>query len=133
MSQLLSLVSILVDDYDHAIEFYTQKLGFDLKEDTPQGDKRWVVVAPHGSHESAILLAKASKPEQQALVGGQGAGRVWLFLQTNDFWKDYQRMHDAGVQFLELPRAESYATVVVFQDLYGNKWDLLQRTYTQNH
>ena len=128
MPQHLSLVSILVDDYDQAIEFYTQKLGFDLKEDTPQGDKRWVVVAPPGSHESAILLAKASKPEQQALVGGQGAGRVWLFLQTDDFWTDYQRMLDANVQFLEQPRVESYATVVVFQDLYGNKWDLLQRT-----
>jgi len=127
MPQQLSLVSLLVDDYDRAIEFYTLKLGFDLKEDTPQGDKRWVVVAPPGSHESAMLLAKASKPEQQALVGGQGAGRVWLFLQTDDFWKDYQRMQDAGVQFLEQPREESYATVVVFQDLYGNKWDLLQR------
>ncbi|RVU40589.1 VOC family protein [Rheinheimera riviphila] len=128
MPQHLSLVSILVDDYDQAIQFYTRKLGFDLKEDTPQGDKRWVVVAPPGSHESAILLAKASKPEQQALIGGQGAGRVWLFLQTDDFWSDYQRMLDGGVQFLEQPRVESYATVVVFQDLYGNKWDLLQRT-----
>ena len=128
MSQQLSLVSILVDDYDQAIEFYTQKLGFELKEDTPQGDKRWVVVAPRGSSESALLLAKASKPEQQSLIGGQGAGRVWLFLQTDDFWTDYQRMLDCGVQFLEQPRVESYATVVVFQDLYGNKWDLLQRT-----
>ena len=127
MSQSLSLVSILVDDYDPAIAFYTQKLGFELKEDTPQGDKRWVVVAPRDSRESAILLAKASKPEQQALIGGQGAGRVWLFLQTEDFWTDYQRMHSAGVQFLEQPREESYGTVVVFQDLYGNKWDLLQR------
>lgn len=127
MPQHLSLVSILVEDYDQAIDFYTQKLGFQLKEDSPQGDKRWVVVAPPGSQESAILLAKASKPEQQALVGGQGAGRVWLFLQTNDFWTDYQRMLSAGVQFLEQPRDESYATVVVFQDLYGNKWDLLQR------
>ncbi|MBU2179557.1 MAG: VOC family protein [Gammaproteobacteria bacterium] len=127
MSQHLSLVSILVDDYDQAIEFYTQKLGFELTEDTPQGDKRWVVVAPRGSHESAILLAKANKPQQQALVGEQGAGRVWLFLQTDDFWTDYQRMLDAKVQFLEQPREESYATVVVFQDLYGNKWDLLQR------
>jgi catechol 2,3-dioxygenase-like lactoylglutathione lyase family enzyme len=127
MPQQLSLVSILVEDYDQAIEFYTQKLGFDLKEDTPQGDKRWVVVAPRGSQESAILLAKASKPEQQALIGGQAAGRVWLFLQTDDFWTDYQRMQSAGVQFLEQPRVESYGTVVVFQDLYGNKWDLLQR------
>lgn len=127
MSQQLSLVSILVDDYDQAIEFYTEKLGFELKQDTPQGYKRWVVVAPRGSSESAILLAKASKPEQHSLIGGQGAGRVWLFLQTDDFWSDYQRMLDSGVQFLEQPRVESYATVVVFQDLYGNKWDLLQR------
>jgi len=127
MSQHLSLVSILVDDYDQAIEFYTQKLGFELKEDTPQGDKRWVVVAPRGSCESGILLAKANKPAQQALVGGQGVGRVWLFLHTDEFWSDYQRMLDANVQFLEQPRDESYAIVVVFQDLYGNKWDLLQR------
>lgn len=127
MSQSLSLVSLLVDDYDQAIAFYTEKLGFELKEDSPQGDKRWVVVAPQGSQASAILLAKASKPEQQHLIGGQGAGRVWLFLQTDQFWQDYQRMLDAGVQFLEQPREESYATVVVFQDLYGNKWDLLQR------
>ena len=127
MSQFLSLVSLLVDDYDKAIAFYTEKLGFELKEDSPQGDKRWVVIAPRGSCESALLLAKASKPEQQALIGGQGAGRVWLFLQTDDFWQDYQRMQNVGVQFLEQPREESYATVVVFQDLYGNKWDLLQK------
>lgn len=127
MSQSLSLVSILVDDYDQAIAFYTEKLGFELRENSPQGDKRWVVIAPRGSQESALLLAKASKPEQQALIGGQGAGRVWLFIHTDDFWSDYQRMRDAGVQFLEQPREESYATVVVFQDLYGNKWDLLQK------
>jgi len=127
MSQYLSLVSLLVDDYDQAIAFYTEKLGFELKEDTPQGNKRWVVVAPPGSSESAVLLAKASTPEQQALIGGQAAGRVWLFLHTDDFWTDYQRMRNAGVQFLEQPRDESYALVVVFQDLYGNKWDLLQR------
>lgn len=126
MTQQLSLVSLLVADYDEAIEFYTKKLGFELKEDSKQGDKRWVVVSPRGSSHGALLLAKASKAEQQALIGGQGAGRVWLFLQTDDFWADYQRMLDAGVQFLEQPREEVYATVVVFQDLYGNKWDLLQ-------
>lgn len=126
MTQQLSLVSLLVADYDEAIEFYTKKLGFTLKEDSTQGDKRWVVVSPRGSSNGALLLAKASKAEQQALIGGQGAGRVWLFLQTDDFWADYQRMLDAGVQFLEQPREEVYATVVVFQDLYGNKWDLLQ-------
>ena len=126
MTQQLSLVSLLVADYDDAIEFYTKKLGFTLKEDSPQGDKRWVVVSPRGSSHGALLLAKASKAEQQALIGGQGAGRVWLFLQTDDFWADYRRMLDAGVVFLEQPRQEVYATVVVFVDLYGNKWDLLQ-------
>lgn len=126
MAQQLSLVSLLVADYDEAIEFYTKKLGFELKEDSPQGDKRWVVINPRGSSHGALLLAKASKAEQQALIGGQGAGRVWLFLQTDDFWTDYHRMRDAGVVFLEQPREEVYATVVVFQDLYGNKWDLLQ-------
>ncbi|WP_306518182.1 VOC family protein [Rheinheimera sp.] len=126
MAQHLSLVSLLVADYDEAIEFYTKKLGFELKEDSTQGDKRWVVVSPGGSSQGALLLAKASKAEQQALIGGQGAGRVWLFLQTDDFWADYRRMLDAGVLFLEQPREEEYATVVVFVDLYGNKWDLLQ-------
>lgn len=127
MTQQLSLVSLLVADYDEAIAFYTEKLGFQLLEDSPQGDKRWVVVSPSGAAGCALLLAKASKAEQQALIGGQGAGRVWLFLQTDDFWADYQRMQQQGVQFLETPREEVYATVVVFQDLYGNKWDLLQK------
>jgi len=126
MTQQLSLVSLLVADYDEAIAFYTEKLGFQLLEDSQQGDKRWVVVSPAGAKGCALLLAKASKAEQQALIGGQGAGRVWLFLQTDDFWADYQHMQQAGVQFLETPREEAYATVVVFQDLYGNKWDLLQ-------
>jgi len=126
MAQQLSLVSLIVNDYDEAIEFYTQKLGFSLVEDTPMGDKRWVVVKPSGSTGSALLLAKA-KGEQQAIIGQQGAGRVWLFLTTDDFWADYLQMQRAGVEFLEQPRVESYATVVVFVDLYGNKWDLLQR------
>lgn len=126
MAQQLSLVSLIVNDYDEAIEFYTQKLGFSLVEDTPMGDKRWVVVKPNGSTGSALLLAKA-KGEQQAIIGQQGAGRVWLFLTTDDFWADYLQMQRAGVEFLEQPRVESYATVVVFVDLYGNKWDLLQR------
>lgn len=127
MTQQLSLVSLLVADYDEAIAFYTEKLGFQLREDSPQGEKRWVVISPSGSSGCALLLAKATKTEQQALIGAQGAGRVWLFLQTDDFWGDYQRMQQAGVQFLEQPREEVYATVVVFQDLYGNKWDLLQK------
>ncbi|WP_419570553.1 VOC family protein [Rheinheimera sp.] len=127
MHQYLSLVSLLVDDYDQALAFYLGKLGFELVEDSPQGNKRWVVIRPRGAKESAILLAKASTALQQAQIGQQGAGRVWLFLQTDDFYRDYQRMQQAGVEFLEAPREEPYATVVVFQDLYGNKWDLLQK------
>ncbi|WP_337840792.1 VOC family protein [Rheinheimera sp.] len=127
MNQYLSLVSLLVDDYDQAIAFYQGKLGFELVEDSPQGDKRWVVVRPRGARESAILLARASTELQRAQIGQQGAGRVWLFLHTEDFYSDYQRMLQAGVEFLEPPREEPYGTVVVFQDLYGNKWDLLQR------
>ena len=130
MAQQLSLVSLIVQDYDEAIAFYTQQLGFDLIEDTPMGDKRWVVVKPKGSSGSAILLAKAKNQQQSQAIGLQGADRVWLFLTTDDFWGDYQRMLAQGVEFLEAPRQESYATVVVFQDLYGNKWDLLQRNQT---
>jgi catechol 2,3-dioxygenase-like lactoylglutathione lyase family enzyme len=127
MAQQLSLVSLIVRDYDEAIEFYTKKLGFTLVEDTNMGDKRWVVVKPKGSSGSAILLAKAKDADQAEYIGRQGAGRVWLFLTTDDFWEDYLQMQRAGVEFLEQPRVESYATVVVFADLYGNKWDLLQR------
>ncbi|MFC4655027.1 VOC family protein [Rheinheimera marina] len=127
MHQYLSLVSLLVDDYDQALAFYLGKLGFELVEDSPQGNKRWVVIRPRGAKESAILLAKASTALQQVQIGQQGAGRVWLFLQTDDFYRDYQRMQQTGVEFLEAPREEPYATVVVFQDLYGNKWDLLQK------
>lgn len=130
MSQQLALVSLLVRDYDEAIDYYTRQLGFQLIEDSPQGNKRWVVVAPaHSSAHpgSALLLARASNEQQQALIGGQGAGRVWLFLQTDDFWRDYQRMKAAGVLFQEAPRTEEYGTVVVFADLYGNLWDLIER------
>jgi catechol 2,3-dioxygenase-like lactoylglutathione lyase family enzyme len=127
MAQQLSLVSLIVRDYDEAIEFYTEKLGFTLVEDTNMGDKRWVVVKPKGCSGSAILLAKAKDADQADYIGRQGAGRVWLFLTTDDFWEDYLQMQRAGVEFLEQPRVESYATVVVFADLYGNKWDLLQR------
>lgn len=127
MAQQLSLVSLIVRNYDEAIEFYTEKLGFTLVEDTNMGDKRWVVVKPKGSSGSAILLAKAKDADQAEYIGRQGAGRVWLFLTTDDFWEDYLQMQRAGVEFLEQPRVESYATVVVFADLYGNKWDLLQR------
>ncbi len=127
MQQQLALVSLLVRDYDEAIGFYCNKLGFRLVEDTPQGQKRWVVVAPHGDSGSALLLARASDEVQQAMIGRQGAGRVWLFLQTDDFARDYQRMTAAGVQFQEAPRVEPYGTVAVFADLYGNLWDLIER------
>ncbi|OYU98219.1 MAG: extradiol dioxygenase [Burkholderiales bacterium PBB5] len=124
----LATVSLLVHDYDAAIGFFTQALRFRLVEDTPQGpDKRWVVVAPPGGQGAALLLARAATPQQQALVGGQGAGRVWLFLHTDDFWADHRHMLSHGVQFLETPREEPYGTVAVFQDLCGNKWDLIQR------
>lgn len=127
MHQCLSAITIIVPDYDQAIAFYTRKLGFDLLEDMPQGDKRWVTVRPKGASETAIVLAKAGSAEQQAAIGQQGAGRVWLFLQTDDFYRDYQAMTDAGVQFLETPREEVYGIVAVFQDDFGNKWDLIQR------
>ncbi len=130
MQQQLALVSLLVRDYDEAIAFYCNQLGFRLVEDTPQGQKRWVVVAPQGDSGSALLLARASDAEQQAMIGRQGAGRVWLFLQTDDFERDYQRMAATGVQFQEAPRYEPYGKVVVFADLYGNLWDLIERKNT---
>ena len=127
MKQTLSLVTLLVDDYDKAIAHYTGALGFELLEDTDRGGgKRWVRVAPRGSSETGLLLAKASGAAQQARIGDQHGGRVGFFLQTDDFWRDHARMSAAGVEFLESPRKESYATVAVFRDAYGNRWDLLQ-------
>lgn len=127
MSQFLSAVSLVVNDYDEAIDFYINKLDFELIEDTRLNDeKRWVLIAPRGANETRILLAKAASPEQIKSVGHQTGGRVFLFLQTDTFWSDYQCMKEKGVVFCETPREERYATVVVFQDLYGNKWDLLQ-------
>ena len=127
MSSFLSAVSLAVNDYDEAIDFYINKLDFELIEDTRLNDeKRWVLIAPRGAKETRILLAKAAGSEQIKSVGNQTGGRVFLFLQTDNFWNDYQCMKDKGVVFCETPREEPYATVVVFQDLYGNKWDLLQ-------
>jgi catechol 2,3-dioxygenase-like lactoylglutathione lyase family enzyme len=127
MAQTLSHVTLLVRDYDEAISFFTQALGFQLIEDTPQDEgKRWVLVAPAGSHGSSLLLAQASTPEQTARIGNQTGGRVFLFLHTDEFGRDYRDMKARGVKFLETPREESYGTVVVFEDLYGNKWDLLE-------
>jgi catechol 2,3-dioxygenase-like lactoylglutathione lyase family enzyme len=123
----VAMVSLVVRDYDEAISFFTGPLGFTLVEDTPVGElKRWVVVAPPDSNGAALLLARAATPEQEAHIGNQTGGRVFLFLQTRDFWADYHRMLAYGVRFSELPREEPYGTVVVFLDLYGNKWDLVQ-------
>lgn len=122
----LSRVALVVRDYDEAIDWYTRCLGFTLLEDTPQGDKRWVVVAPPDG-ACALLLARAATPAQAAFIGNQAGGRVWLFLESRDFDADYQRMQAAGVHFCEAPRTEAYGRVVVFEDLYGNRWDLLQR------
>jgi catechol 2,3-dioxygenase-like lactoylglutathione lyase family enzyme len=128
IARALTLTALLVRDYDEAIAFFTQVLRFDLIEDTPRGPgKRWVVVAPAGGRGGALLLAQAATPEQQAQIGNQSGGRVFLFLETADFWSDYEHMRAAGVRFAEQPREEDYGSVVVFLDLYGNKWDLLQR------
>ncbi len=124
MSQTISLTALLVRDYAEAIDFYTRKLGFELREDTDQGGgKRWVVVGPTGGEGAGLLLAK---PENGRGVGEQAAGRVFLFLRTDDFERDHGRMAGAGVRFLEMPRRESYGTVAVFEDLYGNRWDLIE-------
>jgi catechol 2,3-dioxygenase-like lactoylglutathione lyase family enzyme len=129
LRQRIAHVALIVHDYDEAITFYTEKLGFILVEDSPRPEqnKRWVVVAPPGEAPgSSLLLARASTPEQAAFVGNQSGGRVFLFLQTDDFWRDYNRMLVAGVRFVREPSEEPYGIVAVFEDLYGNRWDLLQ-------
>ncbi|MFZ0270052.1 VOC family protein [Caulobacter sp.] len=126
MAQHLALLSLLVRDYDEALAFYVGKLGFSLVEDSDLGGgKRWVVVGPGGAG-TRFLLAQASDDQQKAAIGGQGGGRVWLFLHTDAFEADHARLSAAGVKFLEEPRHEAYGSVVVFEDLYGNRWDLLQ-------
>jgi catechol 2,3-dioxygenase-like lactoylglutathione lyase family enzyme len=128
MKQHIGGIALVVADYDEAIAWYTRVLGFELLEDTRlDADKRWVLLAPPGAQETRLLLARAATAEQQASIGQQAGGRVFLFLHTDDFWRDYRRMQAAGCMFCEAPREEAYGTVVVFQDLYGNKWDLLQR------
>jgi len=123
----IGLCALIVRDYDDAIAFYTDKVGFDLMEDTDMGDgKRWVIVAPKGATETRILLARASGADQENAIGNQTGGRVGFFLNTDDFARDHARMTKAGVRFLEAPRHEPYGTVAVFEDLYGNKWDLLE-------
>ncbi|MCK7612460.1 VOC family protein [Roseibium sediminicola] len=127
MKQSIGAIALVVPEYDEALAFYSGKLGFDLIEDTALSDsKRWVLVAPKGSTEARLLLAKADGPVQQAAVGNQTGGRVFLFLKTDDFDRDFGSMRAAGVTFLEEPRTEAYGKVAVFQDPFGNKWDLIQ-------
>ncbi|HNU06798.1 MAG TPA: VOC family protein [Pyrinomonadaceae bacterium] len=128
MTQSLGLVSVVVRDYDEAIRFYVDKLGFELIEDEyqPAQDKRWVVVSPKGGSGARILLARAVNEDQTTRVGNQTGGRVFLFLYTSDFWGDYNRYLENGVEFVRDPKEEPYGTVAVFKDMYGNLWDLVQ-------
>ena len=128
MKQSIAHVALVVRDYDEAIEFYTRKLRFTLVEDTyqPAQDKRWVVVAPPGSTGTTLLLARASRPEQEPFVGNQAGGRVFLFLATDDFWRDHERMVREGIRFVRPPSEQPYGVVAGFEDLYGNLWDLVQ-------
>jgi len=128
MVQSIVHVALVVKDYDEAIEFYTKKLNFTVVEDTyqPEQDKRWVVVSPPGSCGTTILLARASKPDQELFIGNQTGGRVFLFLSTDDFWTDYNDMISKGIEFVREPKEQSYGTVAVFRDLYGSLWDLVQ-------
>jgi catechol 2,3-dioxygenase-like lactoylglutathione lyase family enzyme len=129
LKQQIVSIAIVVADYDEAIDFYVNKLQFRLIEDTPLSpEKRWVLVAPPGSDGTCLLLAKASTEEQKSRVGNQTGGRVFLFLHTDDFWRDYHRMEKEGIKFIRPPQQEPYGTVTVFEDLYGNKWDLIEPT-----
>jgi len=128
MKQSIVHIALLVRDYDEALAFYTEKLHFDIVEDTcqPEQGKRWVVVSPPGSNGVTLLLAKASNKQQRDSIGNQSGGRVFLFLNTDDFWRDYNRMLANGVKFTREPKQQDYGMVAVFEDLYGNQWDLLQ-------
>jgi len=129
VTQKIAHVAVVVRDYDEAIKFYTKVMGFDLVEDTPLDDKkRWVVVSPPNSAGTSLLLARAATPEQERCVGRQTGGRVFLFLHTDDFWRDYHAMRSRGIQFENEPRQEAYGTVAIFLDLYGNRWDLVEVT-----
>jgi len=129
MKQAIAHLALVVRDYDEAIDFYTKKLHFTLIEDTyqPEQDKRWVVVSPPNSTGASLVLAKASNPEQEAFIGDQTGGRVFLFLNTDDFWRDYDDMISKGIRFVREPKKEPYGTVAVFEDLYGNLWDLIEK------
>lgn len=128
MPQALVHIALVVRDYDEALDFYLNKLNFELIEDTyqPEQDKRWVVVAPPGGQGATLLLARAATPEQAAFIGNQAGGRVFLFLNSDDFWRDYNAMLARGIRFIREPKQADYGMVAVFEDLYGNRWDLLQ-------
>jgi len=128
MQQTILHAALVVREYDEAIEFFCSKLHFELVEDTyqPEQNKRWVLVAPPGSTGASILLARASRPEQEPFVGRQTGGRVFLFLGTDDFWRDFNEMSSVGIKFVREPKEATYGTVAVFEDLYGNLWDLIQ-------
>ena len=134
MRQSIVHIALVVKDYDEAIAFYTKKLNFELIEDTyqPEQNKRWVVVSPPGSTGTTVLLARASKPEQEPFIGNQTGGRVFLFLNTDDFWRDYDDMVAKGIKFVRDPKKAPYGMVAVFQDLYGNLWDLLELNREQD-
>lgn len=133
MKQVVAHIALVVQDYDEAIDFYTQKLNFDLLEDSYQEaqDKRWVVVAPKGSSGTTLLLARASNAEQAKCVGNQAGGRVFLFLYTDDFWRDYNDLKAKGIEFVREAKEQDYGTVAVFKDLYGNLWDLIE--FSKDH
>lgn len=130
MKQSIAHVALVVRDYDEALSFYTETLRFIVVEDSyqPDQDKRWVVVAPPGTTGTTLLLARASTPEQEKFIGNQSGGRVFLFLRTDDFWRDYNEMTERDVEFVRKPKSEAYGTVAVFKDLYGNLWDLVEFT-----
>jgi len=130
LTQSIAHIAIVVRDYDEAIGFYVGKLRFELVEDTyqPEQDKRWVVVRPRGSGSTSLLLARASSAHQETFIGNQAGGRVFLFLRTDDFWRDHAAMLEAGITFIREPKQASYGIVAVFEDLYGNLWDLVQFT-----
>lgn len=127
MPQKLAYVTVVVREYDEALAYFINVLGFELVENTPlDPEKRWILIAPPGSQSTRLLLARGATPEQVSRIGNQTGGRVFLFLHTDDFWRDYQAMKERGVNFKEAPREESYGTVAFFEDIYGNRWDLLQ-------
>ena len=126
MQHYLAHIALVVDDYDKAIEYYTQTIGFELIEDRPMEGKRWVLVKPKGSTGCSILLARASNDEQISRIGNQTGGRVFLFLHTDDFWRDYNSLREKNVEFVRPPAEEAYGTVSVFKDCYGNLWDLIE-------